>query len=292
MTELTHVMKIFTLTMMIVGFVDCKNHPPPLKCSSNQRELKFTTKLNETLYMPTNVNFSKKFKGWHGFSGNATYLRNEDQILKRGEHGRCESALGVLAWLMDKVNSKKGMLMLTYGELIHFYREKEFVKDGKYMDDDIDMWASPETLLHVLRMERQLFKFYGWTIRAIFQPDDDRNYAALLQIVDTCGHKPSKYFYGRNRKVHAVEPGIEIYPFSIIGYNDNGDDCVFKDLWNAKQFPAHWINPPQFIAFTSNGTSMPLQLPRKPSNILECEYGNWKVPSGSHGNSGPCSNID
>merc|ERR1712029_937379 len=106
--------------------------------------------------------------------------------------------------------------MLTYGELIHFYREKEFVNEaGKYIDDDIDTFASPETVWHIARLENQLFKLYGWTMRAFVHNALNRKnnalsrkYVVLMQVMASCGHDPIE----KVSKVHAAQPSIEIYP--------------------------------------------------------------------------------
>ena len=55
------------------------------------------------------------------------------------------------------------------------------------LDNDIDTWASPETLAHVATLETQLFNMFGWTIRRLLQD----GFVVLVQIIASCGHHDS-----------------------------------------------------------------------------------------------------
>lgn len=72
-----------------------------------------------------------------------SYLRNTKDIKARGLQGSCTNAVDVLGWIMDEVNKENMTMMIAYGELIHLYREGDFVKKGtgRYIDDDFDTFA-------------------------------------------------------------------------------------------------------------------------------------------------------
>ena len=55
-------------------------------------------------------------------SDGIVYVRNQDQMQESSDG--CTPTIEVLAWLMDEVNARMGTLMITYGGLIHLYREK------------------------------------------------------------------------------------------------------------------------------------------------------------------------
>ena len=118
------------------------------------------------------------------------YLRGDDIIRERGEHGACTDSLDVLAWIMDAVNEDiNSTIMVAYGELIHLKREGDFVNaTGKYFDDDIDMLISLDTLVHVAKLEPDLFDKFGWSMRLCISRDNN-NYVVLSQLVASCGHE-------------------------------------------------------------------------------------------------------
>jgi hypothetical protein len=204
-------------------------------------------------------------------------------VLARGKLGKCTSPLDVLAWLMDEVNEKNGTLMIAYGELIHIHREKDFVDktNGKYIDDDIDMWAPLETIVHVGELEPKLFSWFGWTIRAFINSE---KYVVLLQIMASCGHIPDL----RGDKVNLSLPAIEIYPLTVIPKNGSR---IAKDLWQNCQFSESMIYPPEHIHFNSTGTShmLHLHLPHKALDVMTCLYGNWTIPSRAHAGVKSCT---
>merc|ERR1711862_309362 len=171
------------------------------------------------------------------------------------------------------VNVNKGFLMLGYGQLIHFLRDKEFVNEaGDYIDDDIDLWASLETFLNILSLESDLFSFHGWTIRAFIKESSGREYITFVQVVNSCSHNPS----GNIAKADHI--AIEVYPLAYMQVNN--DEYLFKDLWQHMKFGVSLIAPPQCITFNSAGTSYPLhlQIPHGSFSILECLYGDWETP--------------
>lgn len=215
----------------------------------------------------------------------ASYLRNTTEVAARGKLGKCTSTLDVLAWLMDKVNDNNGNLMIAYGELIHIHREKDFVNKttGKYIDDDIDTWASLETVVFIAQLEEELFSLFGWSMRVFINAD---KYTVFLQIMATCGHIPS----ARASKVSSSQPAIELYPISIVQING---DRIVKDLWQGSKIPESMVYPVQRIDVISAGTSYPLhlQLPHKSLSILDCLYGNWMIPSGKHAGSIDCQHY-
>ena len=63
---------------------------------------------------------------------------------------------------MERVSEVNGTItmMIAYGELIHFHREKDFVNKttGQYIDDDFDMFASIDTVKLVELLEPELFE--------------------------------------------------------------------------------------------------------------------------------------
>jgi len=284
MIHLKYITRICIIILIVVRFSEScvtTSHDFP------QKELNFKSKANEIFYIPTDNDYLTKFAGHYTFARSrkwqrkVSYFRSKKDIVARGKARNCTSTLDVLAWLMDMVNAKHGLLMLAYGQLIHIHREKEFVdKKGGYLDDDIDTWASLETVLLIANLEKDLFTLFGWTVRAFVHIVNGQNYVVCLQVVATCGHNPIV----AKLKASAAQPVIDIYPFPLIQAN-NGEDRVFKDLWSNNIFAESMIYPPKCINFVSNGTSYPLhlQLPRNASGIIECLYGNWHIPSKRQG---------
>mmetsp|Transcript_2912 Transcript_2912/g.4447 ORF Transcript_2912/g.4447 Transcript_2912/m.4447 type:complete len:345 (+) Transcript_2912:196-1230(+) len=209
--------------------------------------------------------------------GQVRYLRNKHEFMARGQLLTCKPVLDVFAWLMDEVNARNHTLMLAYGDLIHFHREKDFMNKttGKYFDeDDLDLWASLETVSHVEQLEPALFRRFGWTMRAFVNGD---NYIQFLQMMSTCGHTP----INEASKVQSNQPSIEIYPIAVIPINGS---LIARDLWQLSDFPESMIYPRRHISFNSTGASrtLHLQLPNKDLEIMACLYGNWTKPSTDH----------
>jgi hypothetical protein len=123
------------------------------------------------------------------------YLRNEEEIAAANN---CSSASEVLAWLlMGEVNSRNGSLMVTYGTLVNVHRETDFVnKDGKFIDDDIDLWALLATVRHVLQLEPELFRRFGWTMRTFVTAE---KYVIFLssRLFGGASHEPSLWSFIR-----------------------------------------------------------------------------------------------
>lgn len=235
---------------------------------------------DETFRIPTDMHYLAKWGGLAQFSkskgSKVSYMRKAADVTARGKLGDCAPTLDLLAWLMGKVNAKNGTLMIAYGELIHIHREKDFVNKttGKYIDDDIDTWASLETVLHLGRLEPELFSRFGWTVRAFVNAD---KYVVFMQMMASCGHRVEN----RPAKVQSSQPAVEIYPLPVVPVDGAR---MAKDLWQGDMFPEAMVYPPQRIHFNSSGTShlLQLQLPREVLSIMECLYGNWTIPSKRH----------
>lgn len=216
---------------------------------------------------------------WIETSGQAasevTYLTNHTQIRMRGGKGNCTGALEVFSWIMNQVNARGGCLMVAYGQLLHLNREADFVnKEGVFYDDDIDTWAPPATFAHIATLERQLFEKFGWTIR-VFLKD---NYVVLGQIIASCGHPVLE----RPGKAASSEPAIEMYPmFTIAREGNETQHGIVKDIWGGTQFPLPMLFPTIEKTLDSAGIERPLklQVPNQPLKILDCLYGNWRLPS-------------
>jgi len=239
----------------------------------------FTSALNKTFWVPTDMQYLLKWHGMHQFQpngGKVIYMRKEKDVVTRGKSENCAPTLDVLAWLMDQVNTKKGALMIAYGDLIHIHREKEFVNEttGKYIDDDIDLWASLETVIHVGQLEPELFSKFGWTVRLFVSVDE---YVVLLQIVAACGHE---VLHNADKAISS-HPAIEIYPLPVVMVNGT---LMAQDMWQDNRFLGSMVYPPEHITFNSIGTSHPLQLqlPREALKVMTCLYGNWTIPSKDH----------
>lgn len=176
-------------------------------------------------------------------------------------------------------------MTVAHGGLIRVHREKEFVNKttGEYIDDDIDLRATPETIVHAGQIEEQLFHEFGWSMRVFVNGNDDaEKFVVFAQIFSLCGHKiitrPGKIKTG-------LEPAIELYPIVIVRGNGESGPRVVKGLWQSDYFaPESLILPSKQVDFESIGSkkTMQLQLPNKEFHILECLYGNWTVPSNKH----------
>jgi len=264
--------------------------PTPTTCHSEKeyydntnndsKNLNFTSN-NKTYYLPTHNTLLRKWNGAFSFMKNpdhrVTYLRNTTQSVLRGKEGNCASTLDVLAWLMDELNKRHLILMMGYGGLIHLHREKDFVDSttGRYIDDDIDTWATLETVAFIGALEEELFNNFGWSMRAFVT---GTGYVMFIQMMATCGHVP----IATADKCRSSQPAIEVYPLPIV---DMGDGTrIVKDLWQASQFAETLIYPPKCITLQSSGRKDPihLQVPRESIKLLNCLYGNWNVKSSTH----------
>lgn len=238
----------------------------------------FNAAVNTTFVLPTDIEYLNKELGplSMNYKNGAKYIRKREDYLTRGAKGNCGSTLDVVAWLMDKVNERDGVLILAYGELIHFHRYKDFVNNetGKYIDDDIDFWASFQSMEMLSELEPDLFDRFGFTLRYFVNP---RGYIVLAQLLASCGHRGT-----RAGKVRSSQPGIDIYPLAL----KDVQGSTLIDLWQANEFSSHLMYPPKHVQFVStgltNGTSilLNLQLPNEDLEIMTCLYGNWSIPSG------------
>ena len=214
--------------------------------------------------------------GWH-VPTKPSYLRNTQEIIARGSNGTCANAIDVLGWIMDEVNKENMTMMIAYGELIHLFREGDFVKkeSGHYIDDDIDTFASLKTISFLETLEPELFQQFGWSIKV---KKNQKEYVVFMQIMASCGHTPVEEM----TKIHDFEPAIEIYPLAHSKPVDGRS--VVKDLWMGNTYSESIIYPLQHFDFDSAATNrtLNLQLPNKVSELLFCLYGNWMVPSSKH----------
>ena len=205
------------------------------------------------------------------------YLRNTKEIKARGLQGSCTNVVDVLGWIMDEVNKENMTMMIAYGELIHLYREGDFVKKGtgRYIDDDFDTFASLSTVSLLGTLEPELFERFGWTIRVFLHPQE---YVVFIQIMASCGHTPVE----SPKKVISSEPAIEVYP--LARSKPIGGRSVVKDLWQGTIYSESIIFPSQHFGFDSAATNrtLNLQVPNKVFELLTCLYGNWMVPSSKH----------
>jgi len=247
----------------------------------------FNAATNKTFVLPTDTEYiANELKPFDvSWTNGAKYLRNTVDITTRGKEGNCGVSLDVVAWLMDKVNERGGVLILAYGELIHFHREKDFVdaETGKYIDDDFDFWAPVEMMKILSELEPELFDRFGFTVRYFV---NRRGYIVLAQVLASCGLLNLKV-----GKVQSSQPGIEIYPLAF--KDDKGSRLL--DLWQGNEFQSDLMYPPKHIQFVSTGIkkgtsiTLRLQLPNAELHIMTCLYGNWSIPSSKHaGYTGKC----
>ena len=139
---------------------------------------------------------------------------------------------------------------------------------GKWVDDDIDLWASLETVVHVGQLEPELFRKFGWTLRVFANQE---GYIVLMQLMATCGHTVKR---SADKIMDAAEPALELYPIAV---NSEGEA---QDLWQNTRMPESMIFPPKRI--TVPAKFQHLQEPREAVKILACIYGDWTVKSTKH----------
>jgi len=271
---------ITDVTISRVGEVDLDSNVTDI-----DNHVTFVSATNETFRISTDMHHNVKLLPLQ--AKKVRYLRNTADIITRGKAGNCTlSSLDVLAWIMNEVNnvkhdSKSSTLMIAYGGLIHIHREKEFVNKttGQYIDDDVDLWASLETLVRVGRLEPELFEQHGWTMRAFIDPG---NYVIFYQLMAACGHEPSLLA----DKLVGKIPAIEIYGVTKVQKSIKSLETspFVKDLWMGNYFSESMFYPPQYIDFVTAGAlqTLHLQLPNKVLDIMACVYGNWTTPSGKH----------
>lgn len=236
--------------------------------------------------LPTSIDWARS---WRGFKSqkhfDVVYVRDATEIQRRGEEGNCTGALEVFSWLMDEVNMNNGCLITAYGELIHVFREKDFVDTttGTFFDDDIDTWVSLETLALIGSLESELFRRFGWTLRITLGGDQ---LVVLAQMVASCGHTVSVYLGGDNQKTKSADGHITIDMYPIVTYPDQKKrhQNIVKDLWQGTLMPESTIFPVVNYQLVSSATPhlLHLQLPSEPHYVMKCLYGNWAVPSRHH----------
>jgi len=207
-----------------------------------------------------------------------SYLRPFDEIIARGKSGeKCATMPELMNWILKQFHESEEEYpwLLAYGQMIHLFREKDFVnKNRRYIDDDMDTWALPETILWIIEHEQELFEKFGWTMK-LYGPSP--NVITFIQMMASCGHKPANTI----TKVHdSKEPAIELYP--LIPALD--DDSVLIDAWQGTHFPRDWVLPAQNYTFKSIvlEDEITLELPANHDAILECMYGDWSVSSNEH----------
>mmetsp|Transcript_906 Transcript_906/g.1945 ORF Transcript_906/g.1945 Transcript_906/m.1945 type:complete len:408 (+) Transcript_906:177-1400(+) len=296
-------------------------NPTLLSPNSNEdTKVWFASAANKMRFeLPTDMDWIRRYKGIAGSNRDAPfYMRPVIEIEERGTQGGCAGVLEVLHWLTNQVNDNKGCLMVAYGELIHLHREKDFVNSEtmQFFDDDIDLWASLDSVSQIALLEPVLFESFGWTARPIvterevFHPfgwpllraavEYDR-YVVLVQVTSVCGLTATE----TTGKLFSSEPTIDVYPIVTIPAKEERNS-IFKawlkllfrgnvfnngetlnkvmDLWQGNQFSESLFFPRKDVIFNSVGTSHALQLqfPNQPIRLMECLYGNWTVPSSEH----------
>ena len=246
----------------------------------------FVSAANDTFKLSTEV--ARKFQNYRNFTGGSvSYLRKHTDITKRGRQGGCTRLMPMLNWLMGEVNENSRIMMLAYGALIHLNREGDFIKNNKtgtYWDDDIDTWASLETVAFVASLEPEFFRRHGWTMCVFVTSENQGGYVVFAQIMSSCGHTVIK----KAQKCKSSEPAIEMYP--TVAINEGvGNQTFLRDLWNGNIFSESMLLPTQKWALKTVGLDDPLQLqiPNNSSGVLTCIYGNWLVPSPSHARINP-----
>ncbi|GFH47149.1 predicted protein [Chaetoceros tenuissimus] len=215
-------------------------------------------------------------------ASHVTYLREYKEILHRGSSGEeCASMPKVFQWILQQLHEseEKYPLFIAYGEMIHLLREGDFIhKNGSYIDDDLDTWAIPETVVFLANLEHLLFEKFGWTMR-LFSPDTD--VINFVQIMESCGHRPRN---AATKVTDTKEPAIELYPLVPA----KGDDSLLVDSWQGTKIDKDLVFPAQDYVFESKALDKPItvKLAQKYDEILKCLYGNWTVPSSKHADIG------
>jgi len=246
----------------------------------SNKALNVTSTTNQLFRLPTDNDYLLQWGGIGVFLNSTQrqvkYLRNTTEIMSYFSKSDCASTLDVLAWLMDKINEKKSLSIIAYGNLIHVHREKDFINKttGDYIDDDVDLWVSFQTAKVIAELEKELFSLFRWTVRSFVNAD---NYVVFVQTMAACGHQPSTIA----GKIKSSKPAIEMYLLPLVKVNST---YFFKDLWHGAEFTVNMIYPPKRIDLVSSGTTQPLhlQVPRDSFGIMECLYGNWRIPSKEH----------
>jgi hypothetical protein len=234
----------------------------------NQREVKVIT-----------VGGNKTCKSKSG-NPSVQYARNKNSIMKQKN---CTNSMDVLAWITNEANSRNKSLIMTYGALIHIFREKDFFGTESYLDDDIDMLATPETIEFLLDLEPVLWHSFGWSSRCFLQCDE----IIFVQIFPACNHnfqlRVSKITSGTSGLFKKREPALELYPLLL------ARDEFLEDYWNGISYSERLIFPSEHLKFDASfepssavKVPMELQIPREALAVLNCVYGNWKVFSSQH----------
>eukprot|EP00284_Hemiselmis_tepida_P011994 CAMPEP_0174940164 /NCGR_PEP_ID=MMETSP1355-20121228/68399_1 /TAXON_ID=464990 /ORGANISM="Hemiselmis tepida, Strain CCMP443" /LENGTH=321 /DNA_ID=CAMNT_0016187211 /DNA_START=118 /DNA_END=1083 /DNA_ORIENTATION=+ len=187
----------------------------------------------------------------------------------------CSTSLQVLEWITSEANKLNITMMITYGTLIHVFREGALMKeDGKPFDDDFDFWTPPDSLQHFLDSESTMFNIFGWSSRILVR----RGKTVFSQFFPACNHR----FKNPTFKLQAHV--LEFYPLMP------SKNSTVTDMWNPYSFSQDLVLPAQVLSvhpfessFPRNTTttmqSISLQVPRDPARLLTCLYGNWEVYS-------------
>jgi len=222
----------------------------------------------------------KDYSSFSASNGTVRYLRNFVDVRAAGERNSCTSLPRVLQWLTAEMSNRNDTLMVAYGGLIHMYRERDFLDNmtGKYIDDDIDFWASSNTIYNIIQLEPEIFRRFGWTVRTFLS----NGFVVFLQMMASCGHSPAN----KAAKVVANEPALEMYVLHS-EHHHKGDNVV-KDLWQGTRITEANLYPPKLVSLNITGLSELLHLwvPKHSETILTCIYGQWKVPSTNHASRG------
>jgi len=221
-------------------------------------------------------NFLGVWKDMSSFSslkGMVRYLRSHDDISKRHN---CASMPNVLQWLTTEMIRRECSIMVAYGGLIHVFREGDFAnrKNGKYFDDDLDLWASSSTAFNIMKVEAELFETFGWTVRTF----SSNAFVVLLQVISCCGHSPAN----EHLKAKSNEPSLEVH---IQHKGTKQMENVMLDFWHGNRISQANLYPPLSVEMKVTGFPelLRVQVPNQPEIILKCLYGNWKVFSNTRG---------
>ena len=218
-----------------------------------------------------NLNFLQEWKGYQSFrrGGVVKYVRADAEIEAVSRSRQCSRVSTVLAWLMKCAEKRKESLMLAYGVLLHYHRENTIwnSSNGDYLDDDVDLWASPDAVKQIIKHEHKIFTMFGWTMRVYLKYE----YVVFIQVVCSCGHKPE----ARVSKVIADEPAIEIYP---LVRDPTSVGKIALDTWQGNKIDISFLLPTHDGVL--NGLS--IKIPKRSLKILDCLYGEWRTPSPEH----------
>lgn len=221
------------------------------------------------------LEFARSWDGYTGGSIDVMYLRLDAELGLSTGFQNCTSTLDVFAWLSSKMKSNEKLFVLAYGELLHFFREGDFVdkEAAKLLDDDFDLWVFPDTITYIIELEPYMLKTFGWSLRLFISND----YVVFVQLMALCGHVPTTVV----SKVDSREPAIELYPLQGVNGTDHS---MLKDLWQGTRLPENMVTPTVHVSAISRGSAstLYLQLPSKAKKILSCIYGNWTMKSDQH----------